>query len=309
MNEFIDIQVNGYAGVDFLGSLANEEQMRHVAAKLRAGGVRAILFTTTTADHKFMIDRIAHYRKLIDADPELRKLMPAFHFEGPCLSPEEGYKGAHPAQHMKPASREVMEPIIEAAGGFARTALVTLAPEVDKDLKTTRWLVENGVVVAVGHTNASLDILREAEQAGASLFTHLGNGCHHLVDRHDNVLNRALSLEKLKYSLIADGHHLPWFLLKTWVKFLGVERCVFTTDCVTPADAPPGRYKIMEYDVEVGPNKRVQPAGKPHLAGSALTMREAYQNAIDKLGLSVAQARALCIDNPLKLVGKWIPSR
>jgi len=304
--EFIDIQVNGYAGIDFLGELLTTEQIQLVAAKLRAGGVRAILLTTTTDDLDKMVARAANFRKLIDADWELRKLMPAFHFEGPCLSPEDGYKGAHRADCMKPASREVIEPLIEAAGGFERVAMVTLAPEVDKGMKTTRWLVENGVIVSMGHTNASLEQLRDAEAAGASLFTHFGNGCHHLVDRHDNVLNRAMTLERIKYSLIADGHHLPWFLLKNWVKFLGVDRCIFTTDCVSPADAPPGRYRIMHWDVEVGPEKRVQPAGKPHLAGSALTMREAYANAIEKLGLTVAQARALCIDNPGKLIAKWL---
>ncbi|MCX5661927.1 MAG: N-acetylglucosamine-6-phosphate deacetylase [Planctomycetota bacterium] len=304
--DFIDIQVNGYAAVDFLGELVTPEQFRHVVAKLKAGRVRAILPTITTNDTQGMAARLANLRKLIDQDPADRKLMPAFHIEGPCISPEDGYRGAHPLEWVRPADPELFKPLVEACGGWDRLAMVTLAPEVDRDFRTTRWLVEHGVTVAMGHTNASLQQLREAEAAGVTLFTHFGNGCHHLVDRHDNVLNRALSLEKIKYSLIPDGHHLPYFLLKAWLRLIGLERCVFTTDCVSPADAPPGRYKVMHWDLEVGPSGRVQPAGKNHLAGSALTMRQGYANAIEHLGLTPAEAKYLTHDHAAKLFARFL---
>lgn len=304
--KFTDIQVNGYAGVDFLSEPITSEQFELVARTLRAGDVEVILPTITTDAIDRMAMRLSNLRRLIDQDKASRKLMPAFHIEGPCISPVEGYRGAHPAEWIRPATPALLEPLIEAAGGFERVAMVTLAPEVDAGLKTTRWLIEHGALVAIGHTNASMAELRDAEQAGVSLFTHFGNGCSHMVDRHDNVLNRALALEKIKYSLIPDGHHLPWFLLKSWIRHLGVERCLFTTDCVSPAAAPPGRYRIHHMEVEVGPNKRVQPAGKPHLAGSALTMRDAYDNAIQQLGLSPAQAQAMCCDQPKALISRFL---
>jgi N-acetylglucosamine-6-phosphate deacetylase len=206
----------------------------------------------------------------------------------------------------RPATPELFEPLVEAAGGWGRVAIVTLAPEVDRDLKTTRWLAEHGVIVALGHTNAPLDILREAESAGASIFTHLGNGCASMMPRHDNIINRALSLDRLKYSLIPDGHHLPWFVIKLWLAAKGIERFVFTTDCVTPADAPPGRYTVGHWEVDVGADGMVRPPGKNHLAGSALTMRQAYANAIHQIGLSERDAQRLTSELPGQLIAKFL---
>lgn len=304
--DFIDIQVNGYAGVDFLGPPITPEQFDLVAQRLRAGRVRAILPTVTTDDVPVMAGRLANLRKLIDRSPDDRRLMPAFHIEGPCISPVDGYRGGHPAAWVRPAERAVFEPLVEACGGWDRVAMVTLAPEADPDMRTTRWLIEHGVVVAMGHTNAPMDLLREAQDAGVSLFTHFGNGCAHLVDRHDNVLNRALTLEKIRFTLIPDGHHLPYYLLKIWLRTIGPERCVFTTDCVTPADAPPGRYSVHGWEIEVGPSGRVQPPGKNHLMGSALTMRQAYANAIEHLGLTPAQAKYLTHDHAATLFAKHL---
>lgn len=306
MNEFVDIQVNGYAGIDFHRDGVTDAELQLVASKLRAGGVRAILPTITTAPCDRIAHRIATLRKIIDANASLQPLMPAFHIEGPCISPEQGYRGAHPEASIIPATRDVFEPFIEAAGGWSRVAMVTLAPEMDKNLAVTRWLVEHGVIVAIGHTNAPLDILREAEQAGVTLFTHFGNGCRHEVDRHDNVLNRVMSLERIKVSLIADGHHVPWFVLKNWIRYFGIERCLLTTDCVSPADAPPGRYTVGPWEVEVGENRRVQPAGQPMLAGSALTMREGHANLVKHVGLSEADARRLSVEQPTSLIARWL---
>ena len=304
----IDIQCNGYAGVDFLGPPVTEAQLQLVYDKLRAGNVEAVLLTVVTDDVGALCDRLRHFRKLIDSRPEWRKMFPAFHIEGPCISPVDGYRGAHPLDKVIPAEVSVFERFLEA-GGHDRVAMITLAPEVDKGMRCTRWLVEHGVTVAIGHTNASLGELRDAEAAGATLFTHLGNGCAHMVDRHDNVINRALSLDKLKYSLIPDGHHLPWFLIKNWIRLAGLDRLVFTTDCMSAADAPPGRYRIAHWEVEVGPDKRVQPPGKNHLAGSALTMREAYANGIKHLGLTESQAKWLCDDHPHKLFEKYLAAK
>ncbi len=304
--DFIDIQVNGYAGVDFLGELPTAEQFHHVVDRLRAGGNRAVLPTITTDDIATMATRVRHLRLLIDSDPTARRLMPAFHIEGPCISPEEGYRGAHRPEKIKPATPDLFEPIMDAAGGWNRIAMVTLAPEVDRDLRTTRSLAEKGVVVALGHTNASLDILREAQNAGASIFTHLGNGCASMIPRHDNIINRVMSLEKMKYSLIPDGHHLPWFVIKLWIKTLGIERFVFTTDCVAPADAPPGRYTVAQWQLDVGVDGMVRPAGQNHLAGSSLTMRQAYDNAIKCLDLSPRDARRLTSELPEKLIRRFL---
>lgn len=305
---YVDIQVNGYAGVDFHVQIT-ADQLQRVAARLRAGHVRVILPTITTQAISDMAARLENLHRIIQLDVELQQLMPAFHIEGPCLSPEDGYRGAHDVRYTVPASVDLYKRLFDAVDGPKQVAMVTLAPEVDEGLKATRWLVEQGVIVCVGHSNANLDTLKEAEQIGVQLFTHLGNGCPTLMPRHDNIIHRALNLERIKYSFIPDGQHLPWFVLRNWIRWVGPERCVFTTDCVTPADAPPGRYKVGRFDVEVGSDGVIIPPTKDHLVGSSLTMRQAYTNAIEYLGLSPVQARALCEEQPADLIAKWLPSR
>ena len=304
---YVDIQVNGYAGVTFHGDPLTEQQIQHVATRLRQDGVRAILPTVVADDPRKMILRLQRLRELIDQDDTLAALMPGIHLEGPALSPKEGYRGAHLAQWLTEATPQVYEPLIDAAGGPSRVAIVTLAPEVDPGLRTTRWLTEQGIIVAAGHTDASLEVLRDAEDAGLSLFTHLGNGAADQMHRHDNIVNRALSLERISYSLIPDGAHVPFFLLKTWIRLVGIDRCMFTTDCVAPAGCPPGKYARLDGTiVEVGPDKVVRLPGTPYLAGAAITMPDAHRNAVDHLDLTQAQAKALCSDNPARLIAKWL---
>ncbi|MAE64588.1 MAG: N-acetylglucosamine-6-phosphate deacetylase [Phycisphaeraceae bacterium] len=306
--EFVDIQVNGYAGVSFHENEApTEEQMQLVIERLLAGGVRAILPTVTTNAVPFMAERLAHLRRLIDQDADLRRMMPAFHIEGPCLSPVEGYRGAHPEQHCIPATREVLDPLLDAAGGVERVAMVTLAPECDRDLATTRWLSESGIIVCAGHTDAPLDMLREAEQAGLSFFTHLGNGSAATMDRHDNIINRAMALEHVRYSLVADGHHVPFFVLAQYIRLLGIERCIFTSDCIAAADAPPDCKLNERFEVDWSTDTPVvRLKGTPYLGGAALTMAQAHRNATEHLGLTAAEAKALCDDQPAALISKWL---
>jgi len=300
---FVDMQIAGYAGVNFLGEPPTIEQMRHVASKLREHGVEKILVSLATDDLDRLCARITALRGMIDRDASLRELMPAFHIEGPCISPVDGFRGAHPLAFVRPAEIDLFKRLLDACGGPGRLALVTLAPEVDHQLRATRWLVEQGILVSAGHTDAPLDVLREAEQAGVRLFTHLGNGCAKLLDRHDNILHRALSLEQVSYTLIADGHHVPWFVLREWIKHVGVERCVLISDAVSAAAAPPGRYPVMDIEVEVGPERKVTMPGTPYLAGSALTMPRAYENAVKYLGVTAKQALVMARDNPRRLLG------
>lgn len=302
---FVDIQVNGYAGVSFHEKPLTPPEIQHVAKKLREAGTRTILPTIVTHDLDMMCLLLRTMRELIEKEG-LRKLMPAFHLEGPFLSPVEGYRGAHMVQHIRPATVDVMERLFDAAGGAEWLAMVTLAPEVDGNLATTRWLVERGVVVAAGHTDAPLEVMRDAEAAGISLFTHLGNGCAISVHRHDNILNRALSLERMKYAAIPDGAHVPFFVLRNWMKMHGIERFILTTDCVAAAACPPGKFKRPDgSEVEVGPDKVVRFPGTPYLAGAAITMADAHHNAIHHLGLTESQANMLCAIQPMKLIAKW----
>ena len=123
----------------------------------------------------------------------------------------------------QPGATPRVRDALEAAGGMAR--YVTLAPERDEDNRVTRFLAGQGIRVAAGHCNPSLDELRAAIGAGLTLFTHLGNGCPAMMPRHDNIVQRALSLsDQLYIGFIADGVHVPFVALKNYLKCCGCER-------------------------------------------------------------------------------------
>ncbi|MCC6579600.1 MAG: hypothetical protein IT440_04105 [Phycisphaeraceae bacterium] len=304
---YIDIQVNGYAGVSFQRDDLTLEQMQFAGRRLREDDVEAILVTTVTAGVDQLVSRLSRLRRLIDQDATLRKLMPAFHIEGPCLSTAEGYRGAHATEHLIPATVPTMEQLVEAAGGPDRVAMGTLAPEVDRDLASTRWLRDQGIVVALGHTDAEMSLLREAEAAGAGIFTHFGNGSAATMNRHDNIIHRAMALDKIVYSLIPDGHHVPLFVLRSWTRLLGVRRCLFTTDCISAAGAGPDAVFQDWQEVDRSTDTPVvRFKGTPYLAGSALTPPMGYRNAVAHLGLSDADAMYMWYDHPRAMFARWL---
>jgi N-acetylglucosamine-6-phosphate deacetylase len=168
----------------------------------------------------------------------------------------------------------------------------------------TRELAEQGIIVAAGHTDAGIDILRAAVDAGLSYFTHLGNGCRSEVLRHDNIIQRALSLhDRLTFSFIADGAHIPFFALGNYLRLAALDRCVVVTDAMPAAGRGPGRYSIGGRDVEVGEDLVARAPGGRHLMGSAISMSMAFRNLTESLGLTEGEAEALTGGNPRKLLG------
>src|SRR5947208_840331 len=156
-----------------------------------------------------MCRRLSRLAVLRDGDPLARRLIAGVHIEGPFLSDREGYRGAHPLDAIRPANTGLMSQLHDAASGLAR--VVTLAPERDAGFAVTRFLASRGILVSAGHTDATIDQLRGAIDAGLSMFTHVGNGCPMLMDRHDNIVQRALSLAgDLWLCFIADGVHVPF---------------------------------------------------------------------------------------------------
>jgi N-acetylglucosamine-6-phosphate deacetylase len=165
-------------------------------------------------------------------------------------------------------------------------------------------LCDQGVVVAAGHCDPSFDQLRAAADAGLSLFTHLGNGCPKQVDRHDNIIQRVLSLsDRIRPCFIADGAHVPFFALRNYLRTAGLERCIVVTDAVSPAGLGPGRYRIGRWELDVGPDMVVRAPGDKHLVGSAGTMPRTLENLVQHVGLTEAQALRLTRDNPAAVLG------
>lgn len=290
--ELFDLQVNGFAGVDFQQDDLPLSALETAMHGLRAHHTTRILYTLITDRVDTLCRRLAHVESLRRRSPLLRDTIAGYHLEGPWLSPETGYHGAHdPALMVAPTAADAAR-LIEASGGNLR--LVTLAPERDGADAITAFLVSRGVRVAAGHTNASDADLDRAIAAGLTLCTHLGNAVPALLPRHDNIIQRLLARDELTAVFIPDGLHLPPAALKNFVRAKPRDRVLFTTDCMAAAGAPPGRYMLRHIQVEVGADGIVREPGKPNFAGSALTMDRAVENITRHLGWSAADALAAC---------------
>ena len=299
---YFDLQVNGYAGVDFNAELLTDDQLHHACEKLVNDGGEGILATIITADVGVMERRLSTLQKLRDGDDLARQVITGIHIEGPFLNETPGYRGAHPVEAICPADRDLMARLLDAAGGLVR--LVTLAPERDPGLAVTRLLANRGIVIAAGHTDATLDDLKRGIDAGLTMFTHVGNGCPMLLPRHDNIIQRALSLsQSLWLTFIADGVHVPWPALGNYFRAAGLERCIVVTDAIAAAGLGPGRYTLGHWDLVIGDDMVARAPDGSHLVGSAGTMPRSHRNLVEHLHLTEDQVELLASRNPRAALG------
>jgi N-acetylglucosamine-6-phosphate deacetylase len=193
---------------------------------------------------------------------------------------------------MKAPDRTEFDRLWKVTNG--RIKLITLAPEWPGAPEFIRHVVSHGVRVAIGHSNADDRALDAAIEAGLTMCTHVGNGVPIQMHRHDNIIQRVLARDELTAVFIVDGIHVPPRILKNFVRAKPRDKVLFTTDCMSAAGAPPGRYRIGHLEVEVGADRVVREPGKPNFAGSALTMDQAAKNVEAFLGWSAAEADAAC---------------
>jgi N-acetylglucosamine-6-phosphate deacetylase len=302
MNGYVDIQLNGYYGVNFNDNEMTAEAFHATCLKLREHGVRMFLPTIITASMSDMCTRLSNLARYVATDPLAREMAPGFHVEGPMINEAAGYRGAHPEQHVIPAAPDNAKRLVAAGGGNVR--LVTLAPERDAGMAATRWLSSQGVKIAAGHTNASLDDLKAACDAGLTLFTHLGNGVPMNVNRHDNIVQRALSLrDRITLCLIGDGVHIPLFALGNYLSLIGCDRAVVVTDGISVAGLGAGAHRLRNGEtVVVDDSLAVWSADRSHLCGSALTMPQLEKN-LRNMGFNDQQIRQLACENPARAMG------
>lgn len=300
--KYIDLQINGYFGVDFNQDNISSEDLNAACVALQRDGVEQVLVTVITDDIPKMAARISRLVELRSEDPLAQRIIAGVHVEGPFISTEAGYVGAHPVYAAKQADWAEMETLLEAAGGLVR--IVTLAPEQDPTQTVIRRLVDEGVIVSAGHTNASLPALDAAIDAGLSMFTHLGNGCPRMMDRHDNIIQRVLNRsEHLQIGLIADGAHIPFFAMKNYLDIIGIDRAFVVSDAISAAGCGPGVYPLGDQEVTVGADGVPRAEDDSHLVGSATTMQQMAENLQSRLGLTATEVRRLTYANPLKQMG------
>jgi len=299
--DYIDLQVNGYGGIDFNVDDLSAEGFHQACAALARDGVKAILATIITDDVPAMCRRIGRLVELMQADADARSIIAGFHIEGPFISPVDGYRGAHPRDAVRPANPDDAQRLIDAGAGLVK--LLTLAPEQDAGGRVTKMLTDRGIAVSAGHTNASLDELKCAIDNGLTLFTHLGNGCPMQVHRHDNIVQRALSLgDRITPMFIADGVHVPFFALGNYLRCAGVERCIVVSDAMAAAGRGPGRYRLGRWEVKVDENLAAWAPDRSHLVGSAMSMARAHHNLRHHLGLDEPHCSRLLSENAKRIL-------
>lgn len=291
---FFDLQVNGFAGVDF-NEHCTPEQLQHATQAQCATGVTRFLPTliTSSGEHFASCARaLANF-----TDPA----MAGIHMEGPYISPEDGPRGAHPKAHACAASIADFQRRQEAAQG--KIVLVTLAPEVPNALTLIEYLVAQKIKVAIGHTAATPAQIRDSITAGATLATHLGNGCANLLPRHPNFIWEQLAADELTASFIVDGHHLPAATVKAMMRAKTLARSVLVTDAIAAAGCAPGLFELGGVTVKLSTDGRVAEPGKPWLAGSSLTMERAVANTAKFTGLPLADVLPLASTQPAAYIG------
>src|SRR5580692_409820 len=291
---FIDLQVNGFLGVDFNDPKCTMEQIARSIRGLFATGVTRFYPTVITGSPADMLGAL---RNLKCAKETLREgaAMDGFHVEGPHISPDDGPRGAHPRRWVRPPDLDEFHRWQEATGNQVR--IVTLAPDWPQAVHYIEAITAAGVVASVGHTSATAQQLADAVSAGASLSTHLGNGAHAVMRRHPNYLWEQLAEDRLMADFIVDGIHLPPSFLKVALRAKTVARSVLITDAAAPAGCPPGRYQLGEQAVELTADNRVMLVGQERLAGSALRMDRGVENLMRIAGLSLADAVTMATTN------------
>jgi N-acetylglucosamine-6-phosphate deacetylase len=300
---FIDVQVNGFAGVDYNDPGVSTEQVVSSLRKMFSTGVTRC-FPTIITGHP---DRIVQaLRNLAAVKRELEAggqpegaAIEAFHVEGPHISPEDGPRGAHPREFVRPPDIDEFYRWQEASGGLVR--LVTVAPEWPNAPEYIGAATRTGVVASIGHTNANAGQIAAAVEAGATMSTHLGNGAHATLHKTANYIWEQLADQRLSPSFIVDGIHIPAVFLRTALRAKGVERSVLVTDAVMPAMCKPGFYQLGSVEVELQDGNKVVLKGGDRLAGSALRMDHAIGNTVRMASVSLREALSMATVNPARI--------
>lgn len=298
---WFDLQVNGFAGHDINAPDVEPATVAGMVRRLWQEGVARCCPTIVTQSFEHMARCARAVALACEQDAQIAASVAGIHLEGPYISPMDGARGAHPRQHVRPASWDEFARWQEMAGG--RIRLVSLAPETPGALPFIRRLTQAGVKVGLAHTLATTDEIAAAVDAGATLSTHLGNGSPATLPRHPNMIWDQLAEDRLWASAIFDGHHLPASVMKVIARAKGITRTILVSDAVALARMPPGIYETtVGGKVELHPNGRLSVFGTPYLAGSASALKDCVENAVRLAGCSLAQAVQMASTNPAKLL-------
>ncbi|MFF8841147.1 N-acetylglucosamine-6-phosphate deacetylase [Streptomyces sp. NPDC015127] len=255
-----------------------------------------------TASRERILRALRAVAEARERSPLVARTVVGVHVEGPYLAAADGPRGAHDARHLRDPDPDELAGWLAAAPGLVR--IVTLAPERPGSADYIRAATRAGVVVAVGHTDASPEQIREAARAGAGLSTHLGNGTHAVLPRHPNHIWAQLAEDALTATFIADGHHLPADAFVAMVRAKGTGRAVLVSDSVALAGCPPGEYRTpVGGSVTVEPSGTLRLTGTSLLAGSGRSLLDCVRWAVRETPFTLAEVWEMASTAPARALG------
>lgn len=296
---FIDNQINGYANVDFSGENLTIEGIFTAIKAILNEGVTTFMPTLITNSHENLLKNFRILDEACRSNDLAGSCIPGFHLEGPYISPEDGFRGCHSLEHVRKPSWKEFEQYREAAGG--RIIQVTVAPEIEGAQEFIRKCSSEGIIVAIGHSNADSAQIRMAVENGARLSTHLGNGCANMIHRHNNPIWPQLDNEKLGASIIADGNHLLPEEIRVFLKAKGLDKIILTSDVIYLAGMKPGNYTFSGMNVILKEDGTLLNASQNVLAGASVPLRRGVGNIMRYAGLRLGDAVRLASENVAKI--------
>ena len=294
---FIDVHIHGAGGRDFMEG--NEDALSTVTSRVARFGTTSLLATTVTAgadDTCRAVEGMAKYITTQHSASHPRAEILGIHFEGPFLSKER--RGAQPAEFLQPPSAEFLQRLLHAAAGNGR--ILTIAPELLGAMPCIDAARSLGMVVSIGHTDATYEQARAAVAHGAHHATHVYNAMRPFSHRDSGVIGAVLTSAEVSAELIADGVHVEEAAMRLLLQAKGSSSVILISDGISATGMPDGKYILGKLEVIVTDGVCRNAEGK--LAGSTLTLDRALRNIV-ALGIPLPDAVRMLTTNPAKLLG------
>ena len=291
---FVDLHLHGALGKDVMDG--QEESVRTIAEHQANSGVTGFLGSTMSAPLDSVLEAI-RLIKIAAEDPLPSEVM-GVHIEGPFLNTKK--KGAHTASFIRGMTEKDCERLIDATNGL--NAILSLAPEVEDNMRWIPKLKAQGYVVAIGHTDATYGQAMKSFSKGVTHATHLYNAMSGFDHREPGVVGAVLDSENITAEIIADGVHVHPAALRLAGARKGPERICLVTDSMMATGVGDGVYAWGEEELEVQGN-RATIRGSDILAGSVLTLNTAIKNIADWTGVTINQAINMASLNPARVLG------
>ena len=297
---FFDIQVNGYKGSDYSLEDFSEGDIKNIITNLAASGTTQHVPTIISSPQERILKNLEIISKAINASSDIKEAIPGIHIEGPFISPEEGPRGCHDPSFIREPDFEEFIQWQEAAEG--RIVMVTIAPEREGSMDFIKKVARTGVKIAIGHTGATPEIIKEAIKVGAQFSTHLGNGSYPILPKVNNYIWEQIAADELFAGIICDGFHLPASAVKIFTRTKGLERLILTSDVALAGGLNPGIYQWGSMEVEVFKDGHLGLVGTGILAGAGHLLDWDIAHFIRFTGNNLANTIPLCSINPAKII-------